>query len=228
MNLRTDNILHLFYQLPRNIATIFSGRNLIWHILAIAVTYILVISGFDWFYFSLFDHASFSIWIMPAIILGGLLPIFVPLGLWVIGKLQKNLQMLNVAFMLGQAVLCGSLISSTYKALTGRVPPVIFNSVLTTDISREFQFGFLRGGIFWGWPSSHTTIAFAMAVSLVVLYLKNKKLCCAVLLYALYVGLSISVSIHWFSEFVAGTIIGSLIGVVVGRSFLRREKIYAV
>jgi len=27
------------------------------------------------------------------------------------------------------------------------------------------------------------------------------------------------VNIHWFSEFVAGAIIGSLIGMVVGRSF---------
>jgi membrane-associated phospholipid phosphatase len=35
----------------------------------------------------------------------------------------------------------------------------------------------------------------------------------------LYVGLSVSVTIHWFSEFVAGAIFGSLIGVVVGRSF---------
>jgi hypothetical protein len=26
-----------------------------------------------------------------------------------------------------------------------------------------FRFGFWRGGVCWGWPSSHTTIAFAMA-----------------------------------------------------------------
>jgi len=37
--------------------------------------------------------------------------------------------------------------------------------------------------------------------------------------YAFYVGVDVSISIHWFSEFVAGAIIGSLIGAVVGKSF---------
>jgi hypothetical protein len=39
------------------------------------------------------------------------------------------------------------------------------------------------------------------------------------LLYAFYIDLGVSVTIHWFSEFVAGAIIGSVIGTVVGRSF---------
>ena len=43
-----------------------------------------------------------------------------------------------------------------------------------------------------------------------------------VLLYAFYVGLGVSVTIHWFSEFVAGAIIGSVIGAVVGRGFKTR------
>jgi hypothetical protein len=38
----------------------------------------------------------------------------------------------------------------------------------------------------------------------------------AALLYAFYIGLAVSISIHWLSEFVAGAIIGSLIGRVVG------------
>ena len=37
--------------------------------------------------------------------------------------------------------------------------------------------------------------------------------------YAFYVGVGVSISIHWFSEFVAGAIIGSLIGAMVGKSF---------
>jgi hypothetical protein len=40
--------------------------------------------------------------------------------------------------------------------------------------------------------------------------------------YSLCVGLGVSVTIHWFSDFVAGAIIGSVIGVVVGRAFYRR------
>jgi len=87
------------------------------------------------------------------------------------------------------------------------------------DSSRGFQFGFLKGGVFWGWPSGHTTVTFAMTVCLIVLYPKNKMAVFLALLYALYIGLGISVTIHWFSEFVAGAIIGSVIGTVVGKSF---------
>ena len=85
--------------------------------------------------------------------------------------------------------------------------------------SHGFQFGFLKGGVFWGWPSSHTTVAFAMAACLIALYPKNRLLVFLAALYALYIGFSVSVSIHWLSEFVAGAIIGSVTGTVVGRSF---------
>jgi len=91
-----------------------------------------------------------------------------------------------------------------------------------TDSSHGFQLGFLKGGVFWGWPSSHTTVAFAMSVCLIQLFPKNKILTVSALIYAFYLGLSVSVSIHWLTEFVAGAIIGSVIGKVVGRCF--REK----
>jgi membrane-associated phospholipid phosphatase len=87
------------------------------------------------------------------------------------------------------------------------------------DTSHGFQLGFMKGGIFWGWPSSHTTTAFAMSTCLIAIYPQKKVLVSLALLYAIYVGLSVSVSIHWLSEFVAGAIIGSVIGRVVGTSF---------
>ena len=92
-----------------------------------------------------------------------------------------------------------------------------------TDSSHGFQFGFLKGGVFWGWPSSHTTVTFAMSVCLITLYPKNKLLISLALVYAFYVGLGVSVSIHWLSEFVAGAIIGCVVGSVVGKSW--REKL---
>jgi membrane-associated phospholipid phosphatase len=77
----------------------------------------------------------------------------------------------------------------------------------------------MRGGVFWGWPSSHTTIAFAMAVTVFTLYPKQRWLGWVAILYAGYVGLGVSMTIHWFSDFAAGAIIGSVIGAVVGKSF---------
>jgi hypothetical protein len=51
-----------------------------------------------------------------------------------------------------------------------------------------------------------------MSVCLIQLFPKHKTLAVFALVYAFYVGLSVSVSIHWLSEFVAGAIIVSASG----------------
>ena len=133
---------------------------------------------------------------------------------------------LNVAFATLQAGFFGWFISSCYKVFTGRIHPPLLSSELfgssADDIIRVFHFGFFRNGIFWGWPSSHTTIAFAIATALFVLFPKNWAVRIFALLFALYIGIGVSMSIHWFSDFLAGAIIGSVIGVVVGKAFLNR------
>ncbi|HXB59002.1 MAG TPA: phosphatase PAP2 family protein, partial [Candidatus Acidoferrales bacterium] len=88
--------------------------------------------------------------------------------------------------------------------------------------SHIFRFGFMRGGIFWGWPSSHTTTAFAMAFTLFTLFHRKKLLQVVVITYAFYIGVGVSMTIHWFSDFVAGAIIGMVIGITVGKSYLQR------
>ncbi|MGD1089106.1 MAG: phosphatase PAP2 family protein [Verrucomicrobiota bacterium] len=220
-------MLGLLYRLPRNVITIFSGRNILWHALAIVLTMVIVMSGSDWSYYLSTRGDTFFLLARPAIILGTLLPVPVTLALLMVGEFRKNPGIITAAWALGQAAILGFLISSCYKAFTGRIPPPFSrrfsmpatSNVSPIDTSHHFQFGFLKGGMFWGWPSSHTTVAFAMAACLITLYPGNKKLILFASLYAFYIGLGVSVTIHWFSEFVAGAIIGSVIGMVVGRSF---------
>ncbi|MGA7617666.1 MAG: phosphatase PAP2 family protein [Thermoanaerobaculia bacterium] len=202
--------------IPRDVANAFLGWNTLWHVVAIALTAALVLSGFDWWYF-VNTRGIPRLLIFPAVILGAFIPLLVPVGMLLIGYVRTSDASKKLAYTLGQAALIGSLVSSAYKAFTGRMQPP-FGGALT-DTSRDFNFGFLRHGIFWGWPSSHATIAFAMAVALITLVPKNRPLKAAALLYAFYVGLAVSVSIHWFSEFAAGAIIGSVIGRVVGHTF---------
>jgi len=213
------------YQLPKNIIRCFKGYNLLWHFLAIVLTYIIVTSGWDWHYFISSQKSILHTLFFPAVGLGMILPIVVPLILLATGVLRKDIKIKKTAFALGQAAVLGLAISSFYKAFTGRIPPPYFpgHSALV-DSSHGFRFGFLRGGMFWGWPSSHTTIAFAMAVALWKLYPENKLVRYAAVSYAFYVGIGVSIRIHWFSEFVAGAIIGSLIGAVVGKSFKHRRS----
>jgi membrane-associated phospholipid phosphatase len=206
---------------PRNLIGCFKGRMLIWHVVAILLTFILVMSGFDWRYFLATRNSEFRSWMWPAVGIGGLLPLALPLILFAVGIIARNARTILAGWAVGQAALLGSLVSSAYKAVTGRVHP---SHAVGADTSHVFHFGFLRGGVFWGWPSSHATIAFAMAVTVFTLCPKQRWLGVVAILYAFYVGIGVSMTIHWFSDFVAGAIIGSVIGAVVGKSFCSDKK----
>jgi len=204
--------------LPRNLIGCFKEWNLVWHGLAILLTVALVMSGFDWRYYLATHDRTLHSWMFPAVVIGGLLPFALPLILFATGILARSARSISAGWAIGQAELFGSLISSAYKAFTGRAHPA---HTIGNDISHVFRFGFLRGGVFWGWPSSHTTIAFAMAATVFTLCPKQRWLGCIAFLYAFYVGIGVSMTIHWFSDFVAGAIIGTIIGTVVGKCFGR-------
>jgi membrane-associated phospholipid phosphatase len=220
MKFKEDSILNLFYRFWPTIIACFSPMYLIWEVLASILTYLCVVTGFDWNYFIFFRYTFFYRLSYSAATIGSLLPILLPLALFIIGRVRKNLNQTHIALALGQAAFFGSLISSVIKAFTGRAFPP--QGVVGLDISHIFRFGFFRGGIFWGWPSSHTTIAFAMAFCLWQLFPKNNKVKIWSLAYALYIGIGVSISIHWFSDFAAGIIFGIIIGTEVGKNFYKR------
>ncbi len=173
-----------FTTLPKNILGCFQGRMILWHLLFIALTFILVCSGFDWFYFSSTRSPVLREWMFPSAPIGGLVPITLPLILIVSGFVISRERISLTGWAIGQAALIGSLLSSTYKAFTGRVHP---EHLIGENLSYNFQFGWLRGGVFWGWPSSHTTIAFAMAVTLFTLFPKKRWFGGLALVYAFYI-----------------------------------------
>ncbi len=192
-----------------------------WHLLAILLTFGLVASGFDWRYFLCTRSQMLRLWMFPAVVVGGLVPIILPLVLLAVGAITASPGIRLAGWAVAQAELLGAIIAAFYKALTGRAHPA---RGVGEDLTHLFRFGFLRGGVFWGWPSSHTTIAFAMAVAVSQLFPKRRWLGCLAIAYACYVGLGVSMTIHWFSDFVAGAIIGTAIGVVVGRAFYREGR----
>jgi hypothetical protein len=201
-----------------NIRACYTWRNIVWQVLAVVLTYILVASGFDWYWFTHTRSAALQSWLFPATLFGGVLPILLPAIVLLLGRTKHNFGEKVYAFAFIRAAILGLLISSLYKFFTGRIPPP-FRSSTFVDISRQFNFGLGHGGVFWGWPSSHTTVAFAVAVTLFIVYKGSPVVRYGALLAALYIGVGVSANIHWFSEFVAGAIIGSVIGTVVGRSF---------
>ena len=64
---------------------------------------------------------------------------------------------------------------------------------------------------------------FAMSVTLFWLFRQKRWLGATALLYAFYIGIGVSMTIHWFSDFASGAIFGTIIGTTVGRSFAAME-----
>jgi len=213
------------YQLPQNLIKCFNKKVIFWHLLAIVITFLIIISGFDWYFFIHTRNLTLQAILFPAAIIGGLVPILSPFIILIIGKIKKNQKIINTGYAIGQSAFVGLLLSWFYKAFTGRAHPEGFRAITTSlvDNSHIFNFGFLRGGVFWGWPSSHTTVAFAISMALFTLYPKNKWFRVVVILYALYIGVGVSTNIHWFSDFVAGIIFGTIAGITVGKSFLNKK-----
>ena len=207
--------------LPRNLIGCFKGPRIIWHAIAALLTLIIVTSGLDWRFFVSTRDPTLRSCMFPSVVIGGLLPIALPLILFALGGFRKGNAIATAGWAIGQAELIGALVAAAYKSVTGRAHPA---HGVGADISHVFRFGFLRGGVFWGWPSSHTTIAFAMAVTILTLFPKRRWLGCLAIAYAFYVGIGVSMTIHWFSDFLAGMIIGTVIGNVVGKSLLRSQN----
>lgn len=206
------------HKLPQRFLEVFRGRNLFYHISAIVLTYALVVSGADWYFYEATRSSYFYPLIMAAGIGGFFVPVIVPVGMYAVGMLRKNALLALCGAAGAQAVIVAWAISSFYKALTGRIQPEFLTQTSAIDSSRDFNFGFLEHGIFWGWPSSHTAVACALAAVLIVFYADNRAVRIAAFAFAALIASGAAIGFHWFSDVVAGVIIGSLVGVVIARA----------
>lgn len=210
----------LFFRLPKTLLACFLSASLFIQLLAFLATYIIVTTGLDWQYFLATRGTIARNIFFPAVVIGGVLPLFGLPILLLIAYLKKDRVLQRVTWMLGQAALVGLALSSFYKVFTGRLQPNLHDQLI--DISRTFRFGVMRGGAFWGWPSSHTSVAFAMAIALAWTYRTRRLIPVLAMFYACYIGIGVAtVGIHWLSEAVAGALIGGVIGLQVGKSFER-------
>ena len=201
--------------IPWTLRNCMLWRNFLLGILAGGLTYVCVETGFDWWYF---EHSRGVLLLslsLPAAVIGFFIPIVLPTGLYLWGTFRKKQAIVEVGVALANAGITAWFLSSFLKALTGRLQPEFYTQVSYIDISNVFQFGFFRHGIFWGWPSSHTTVAVAMSVVIIRLWQRNRAIAFLAALYAMYIALGVSVSIHWFSDALAGLIFGIIVGMAV-------------
>ncbi len=208
--------------LPATLAGSFAGWKALAHPAMAGITYIVVVNGTDWVYFLETRGPFVQSLTIPAGIIGFFVPILMPVAMYMVAYIRSSVRLRVRAILLAHAAIAAWLISSTYKAFTGRVQPEFFTFTSTIDNSRDFNFGFWEHGIFWGWPSSHTAVAFAMSVALMYAFPKSIAVRILAPLYALYIGLGASIGFHWLSDALAGALLGVAVGVAAARAWKSR------
>jgi membrane-associated phospholipid phosphatase len=213
------SLLQVFHHLPSHLLGSFTCDYGAEHILAAGASYGIITSGIDWkWYMFAQRNPGVSSAGFVSVGVGGMAPAIVPLGLYVYGRVDRKRDLQVTALALGQSALISVGISSAYKAVTGRRPPDDHYAG-GRDFSDDFKAGFLQRGAYDGWPSSHTANAFAMATTLAELYPENTTLKIISYTYATLIGIGVSTNIHWFSDAVAGAMIGYGVGKTVGSDF---------
>jgi membrane-associated phospholipid phosphatase len=208
------DMLRSLLDVLRDAAGVFAPRRLPWHVLAIALTFACVVSGFDGWVAETFRDTAIRRSAFIAGRVGLWTPIVAPAAMLAFGWIRRDRPLVRGGAFLAEAEVVALAVCAAYKAVTGRPGPTQFHDL--GDASRVFRFGFLRGGLFWGWPSSHVMVAVAGAVALSLLYAERRSVKWTALAYAAAMAVCVSVSFHWFSDVVAAVIVGTVIGRVVG------------
>ena len=128
----------IFFRFVRNLLGSVKD-NLSLHAMAIVLTFVIAISGLDWFLNRLVAHRIMTPLDSAVTRPGMLVPAFGPIIVWVLGKLVKNETIKTTGLLLGQSAIIGFIVQSVYKAFTGRVPPY-FKISSGEDFSLLFRF----------------------------------------------------------------------------------------
>jgi len=192
-----------------------------------AGTYALVETDVDWKWrrFS-YDYSGVLYAGMPAALLGGIVPVAAPLTLYGIGRSRKDLNLQTVGVAVAQASIVSTVLTTGIKAFTSRSAPDLWGDDKRgneENFSDDFKFGFLKRVPFDGWPSGHTSAAWAMAATITEFYPNNIPLAIGLYGYATYIGLGVSTTIHWLSDGFAGALFGYAVGKTVARHFINKK-----
>jgi hypothetical protein len=220
-----------FDNLGTNLAESFTGQNLALHAGAVASTYGIVQAGWDYDVHHYFrENPSVGTLGSPSAAIGALAPILTAGSLWAYGKSKDQPEVVVAGSAVAQAVGITFTYHELLKAFTGRPAPQGVPESEMEDHSRTFRFGFLRGGLFWGWPSGHLSTNTAAVVSLSAFYSDSKPISVAKYAWVGYMFYGVvshnGGSMHWLSDAVAGTLMGYAIGRTVGDGF--RERMHPI
>ncbi len=219
--------LKLFDNLGNNFLDSFKGDNLYLHLAGIASTFLLISTNTDYHVEHFFnEHEQYGNAARPVIRIAMYFPFVIGGSLYALGKLNHDNEAVGASFAVIQSSLMAFLYNSFLKAITGRPHPDWRNNNDMESLSKTFKFGFLRGGIFWGWPSGHTSSTMAVVSALTNFYPDKTWLKIAGYSYVAYMIFSVSSlnrgGMHWFSDAIAAAFMSYAIGSTVGKYYRSR------
>lgn len=209
-----------------NSAQAFWGWNGLLQISALGFTPVLVQSGADREVHNYFvNHQALHPYTIPAVWGTYLLPAALTGGLYSYGRTQSSQREVAAACAVAQATGISFLYQSLLKSVTGRPGPQ--PREMSQAEVEEFPFGFMEGGVHYGWPSGHMMTTSSILMSLQMIYPEKQALRWGSYAYMGYVFGSVLVHeqahMHFLSEAVAGTLMGIAIGRAVGAGFAARS-----
>ena len=211
----------LFANLGGNAGKSFTGTNAWLQAAGVAATALLIYSDADYRVHTYFrNHRTASGKFHPVVITGSFLTPLTGAVCYLSGAAGSDAELKGMGSALLQAQIITSLYVGVLKGLTGRPHPNPDTGADMKKLSRTFRFGFLRGGLFWGWPSGHTASTMALVSTLTAYYPENTwlKIGGAALMAYTMVGVSAvgGGHMHWFSDAVAAAFMTYAIGNTVG------------
>lgn len=216
--------LNLFGNFGNNFLDGFKGNNLYLQLSAVGATCLLVTTGADYSVEHFFNtHPEYGSYGRGVFITGQYLPFIAGGSLLMYAGATRDKETLGAAFAVIQASLMELMYNTALKAVTGRPGPDWRHNADMESLSKEFRFGFLRGGVFWGWPSGHTAATMAVVSSLIGYYPHSTWLKVAgfsLVAYTIFAVSSVNRGgMHWFSDAVAAALMSYAIGSTVGRYY---------
>lgn len=216
--------LNLFGNFGNNILDSFKGDNLYLHLTAVASTCLLVAGNVDYEVEHFFNtHPGYGQYSRGVFITGEYLPFIAGGSLLLYAGAAKNKEALGASFAVIQASIIELMYNTALKAITGRPGPDWRHDSDMKALSKTFRFGFLRGGVFWGWPSGHTATTTAVVSALMGYYPNGTWLKVAgfgLIAYTIYAVSSVNRGgMHWFSDAIAAALMSYAIGFTVGKYY---------
>lgn len=209
-----------------NVHDSFTGPNLMLHFAAVGSTAYIISTGLDARVHDGFKDSDTNAALGGSILGSGLGALVVGASFYGYGLKAQSPEAIGAAYVVVQSTVIMLSYASLLKIFTGRPAPRNDSPDSTQDQAEDFRIGLSRGGIDDGWPSGHTSTTVAVLAGLSYYYPDRPWVSWLSVGLSGYMMYAISANengqFHWFSDVVAGAIMGYAIGSTVGKNIRAR------